>query len=177
MSKFTGKCDFYDQIEVCGIDSVLNADIEIGNKHIQLKSLKECALYYPNIISMSCASNDHSYIKLTDDAWFNIEEKRNLKIEMEWVKKEYRRCKRKKEEFVIDDVYEKIFNYSFTNEEKVRREIIKRVKEYGNKANIDGLHFSYYLQYYRKEYYNELISLGYDEKFAHQWAYEERKNI
>ena len=160
MSKFTGKCDFYDHIEVCGIDSVLNSDVEVGDKPIQLNSLKDCALYYPNIISMSCSSNDHSYIRLTKDAWFNIEEHRYLMIEMEWVKKEYRRCKRKKEEFVIDDVYEKIFNYAFTNEEKVRREIIKRVKEYGNKANIDGLHFSFYLQYYRKEYYNELISLG-----------------
>lgn len=177
MSKFTGKCDFYDHIEVCGIDSVLNSDVEVGDKPIQLNSLKDCALYYPNIISMSCSSNDHSYIRLTKDAWFNIEEHRYLMIEMEWVKKEYRRCKRRKEEFVIDAVYEKIFNYAFTNDEKVRREIIKRVKEYGNKANIDGLHFSFYLQYYRKEYYNELISLGYDEKFAHQWAYEERKNI
>lgn len=101
MSKFTGKCDFYDQIEVCGIDSVLNADIEIGNKHIQLKSLKECALYYPNIISMSCASNDHSYIKLTDDAWFNIEEKRNLKIEMEWVKKNTVDVKEKKKNSLL----------------------------------------------------------------------------
>ena len=107
MSEFSGKCDFYDHVKDCDIDSIVNAKIEVGDTPIKITQIKDCALYYPHIITCCCYIDGKANITLTSDAWFNIEENRCLNFDLETAKREYHRCKRKKEEFIVDDVYKK----------------------------------------------------------------------
>lgn len=55
MSRFSGKCDFCDEIEIVGLDKILNAEVYVGdNKEpLKLNCLADCIPYYPYAISVS----------------------------------------------------------------------------------------------------------------------------
>lgn len=80
MSRFSGKCDFYDEIMICGLDHILSSEVYVGNSEepLELKCLADCVPYYPHIVSV--ASHDNvkkcGYIKLSDRPWFEIEAER-----------------------------------------------------------------------------------------------------
>ena len=40
MSKFSGKCDFCDTIEICGLEKILNSKIYLGKSEIPLEIFK-----------------------------------------------------------------------------------------------------------------------------------------
>jgi hypothetical protein len=80
MSKFSGKCDFYDEICICGIDVILNAKVYVGDEKepLVLKSLSDCVPYYPYITTASYYNSisGERVIFLTDKSWVDIEEER-----------------------------------------------------------------------------------------------------
>ena len=83
MSRFTGKYDFCDEIEVFGLERILAARIFVGdeNSPLQLKSLKDCVPYYPYVITAATYSKENGdTIWLTAESWIDIEEKRCGKI-------------------------------------------------------------------------------------------------
>ena len=80
MSRFSGKCDFYDEICIFGIDVVLKAKIYIGDSEepLVLNSLADCIPYYPYITSASYYNSisGERIIYLSDKSWVEIEEKK-----------------------------------------------------------------------------------------------------
>ena len=86
MSRFSGKCDFYDEIMICGLDHILNSEVYVGNSKepLRLACLADCVPYYPHLVSIAAHDNVKrcGYIKLTDRPWFEIESERygNQKI-------------------------------------------------------------------------------------------------
>lgn len=74
MSMFSGKCDFYDEIEIFGLDRILKAKVYIGDKLLQLNSLRDCIPYYPYIVmSAAYKINGQDLIRLSDKSWIDME--------------------------------------------------------------------------------------------------------
>lgn len=80
MSRFSGKCDFYDSIEIHGIDHILNCNVYVGNSDtpLSLHSIADCVPYYPYVVSVSGIDNVNKcgMIRLMDRSWVDIEEER-----------------------------------------------------------------------------------------------------
>lgn len=76
MSRYCGKFDFCDEVELAGIDRILQSDVYCGEKKLDLRSLEDCIPYYPHIIVFSCWDNisRKSVIKLSERSWVDIEE-------------------------------------------------------------------------------------------------------
>lgn len=77
MSKFSGKCDFYDDIQIFGLDYILNATIYVTGQAepLHLTSLQDCIPYYPYIVTMA-SYNKNPVIHLSSKSWTDIEEER-----------------------------------------------------------------------------------------------------
>lgn len=84
MSRFSGKCDFYDEIEIFGLDRVLTANIFIGENNcpISITCYEDCIPYFPHIITMSFydKTTGRHIIRLSEKSWVDIEEERYGKI-------------------------------------------------------------------------------------------------
>ncbi len=86
MSRFSGKCDFYDEIAIFGLDCILNSEVYVGDSQgpLELRCLADCVPYYPYVISMSYMDNTerNGIIRLTDRSWVDIEAERYGEMDM-----------------------------------------------------------------------------------------------
>lgn len=174
MSNFSGKCDLYDHIEIHGLENTLKSKIYVGydsKEPLKIKEERDLVPYYPFVISMGAFNHGIGTIYLMDESWVNYEEKDVLEFYLEQILKIYRRCKRKKIEFNVDEVWEEVSNVFWKRDEI--RELIERVKEHGKKATYDGIHLSS-KNYYRDQLVEEMIEFGYPEDVAKTWVYEGR---
>ena len=80
MSRFSGKCDFCDEIEIFGLDYILGSDVYVGDSDepLKLTCLADCIPYYPYIITVAVHDNakGKGCIELTKKSWVDIEEER-----------------------------------------------------------------------------------------------------
>lgn len=53
MSRFSGRCDFCDEIEIFGLDFILNSKVYLGDSRtpLDLNSLADCIPYYPYVVA------------------------------------------------------------------------------------------------------------------------------
>lgn len=75
MSKFSGKCDFYDIIEMYGLDRILAARVCIVNadEELQLNCRADCVPYYPYIVMYSSHSNEgRDFFCLSEKSWIDM---------------------------------------------------------------------------------------------------------
>lgn len=166
MSRFSGKCDFYDHIEINGIEKVLASNIYIGENIIPLKinSEKDCIPYYAHIVYLSTPTT----ARLTTRSWIDEEEDKVLTRKIERVKKYYRKCKRNKVPFNKEEALHLIT--SFLSKYDYEEEIVNRVIEYGEKATINNIH-TYMHEHYRKELFYEMINNGYSPPQSYYWLW------
>lgn len=56
MSKFSGKCDFCDDIEIFGLDRILKSKVYLHgcDEPLKLTCLEDCIPYYPYIVGSAC---------------------------------------------------------------------------------------------------------------------------
>ena len=156
---YSGKCDFYDYIEIHqDKDSILNAKIYVGdsNTPLEVHSMVDLIPYYPYIISVGAHNGKDHFIRLTSKPYTDIEEEDSLKFYLELLLKYYRKCKRKKIEFDVDEAVKSL---SFSFNQDVIRELAERVKKYGKKATYEGLHLVS-KDFYRKELVDEMLING-----------------
>ena len=80
MSRFSGKCDFYDNIAIHGLDHILNCKVYVGrsDKPLNLTCLADCVPYYPYVVSVAAYDNvaKCGSIRLAEKSWVDIEEER-----------------------------------------------------------------------------------------------------
>lgn len=86
MSRFSGKCDFCDEIEIFGLERILNSDVYVGDSEepLKLTCLADCVPYYPHIVSVAHHDNvtNRSYIRLSSKSWVDIEIERYGKFRL-----------------------------------------------------------------------------------------------
>ena len=80
MSKFSGKCDFCDEIEIFGLEHILNSEVYVGdNKEpLKLTCLADCVPYFPHLVCLSHhdTKKNCGHIWLTEKSWVDIEAER-----------------------------------------------------------------------------------------------------
>ena len=183
MSVFSGKCDLYDSfvmISSNGDESKIQNNIDrtrfyiySGDKthRLDIHTLKDLVPYYPYIVAFSYGCKEvEQTIVLSSESWVDREEKEHIGWILEDAKKEYRKCKRKKITFNPDDW----INKSHWTNAEVKKEIVKRVVENGEKANINGIHLSSYDKWDRKRLAQEMSRVGYSDYEINHWVYQGR---
>ena len=80
MSRFSGKCDFCDEIKIFGLEHILNSEVYVGDSEepLKLTCLADCVPYYPHIVSVAHHDNVNNcgYIRLSEKSWVDIEAER-----------------------------------------------------------------------------------------------------
>lgn len=80
MSRFSGKCDFCDEIEIFGLEHILNSEVYVGDSEepLKLTCLADCVPYFPHIVCLSHhdTKKNCGHIRLTDKSWVDIEAER-----------------------------------------------------------------------------------------------------
>lgn len=181
MSIFSGKCDFYDSFVDIGADGdekKLEEELkklklyicgDDGRNHrIKSDTIKDIAKYYPYLQSIACYNKEDGYnIYLSSDSFIDQEEREYMEWRIEYVLKYWRKCKRNKVPFVVDECVESL---RWMNNNNLRT-IAELVAKDGNKANFKGLHDSLH-EHYRRRWYEELVRLGYTEREAYNWCFK-----
>lgn len=169
ISRYSGKCDLYDSlIEIHNYtleELQNNVKIYVGNSSepLHIEKMSDMIQYYPYIIGSACFNNTErkSVVYLSSKSWVDIEEQDCLKWRLEHLIRIYNRCKRKKIEFNVEEALKEIVWGNWNIEPY--RELANRVKEYGKKATIDGIHLRMH-ELYRKELAEEMIKNGLDPR-------------
>jgi hypothetical protein len=170
MSKFSGKCDFYDHIQIFGLDKILASKIYVGDHTIiplRIDTEQDCIPYYPYLIGMSCTENGVGVIHLSNESFIDTEEKEYLNWILRDVLAYYKKCKRNHMLFDEKEALNKTYYFGIGEHHK---EIIKRVAQFGVKATIDGIHTSSH-DYYRYEMFEEMTNNGYSPSLAYYWLW------
>lgn len=165
MSVYSGRCDVYDSLVEINryTDEELknNVDIYIGNigTPLKIESQKDLIPYYAHLIGSACYNNKDkkACVHITSESWVDKEERDVLEFRLKELFRIYNRCKRNKVEFDVDKAVKEI-TWNGWNEE-ANRELANRVKEYGKKANVDGIHLKMH-ERYRKELVEEMLKHG-----------------
>lgn len=126
-------------------------------KKIEYSSIKDLIPLYPHIISFSVSNGSSRTVCLSQEPYFDYQERDRLEFDLKWLLKIYNRCKRKKIEFDVEDAVNEVCWGNFNREQTT--ELAKRVKEKGKKATIDGIHLTMQ-EYYRKELVEEMLKYG-----------------
>ena len=181
MSKFCGKCDFYDSfiaIRCKGDEKQVEENLKKlrlfiygrdGRTH-RLKSdtIKDIAKYYPFIEAVMCGECDgSSTIILSSDSFIDQEERQHLGFYIKDIERYYNRCKRKKDSFVVDEC---VKEFSYWSNSELYRTIAERFAKNGKKAKFDDIHLPLQ-EHYRREWFDELVRVGYTEYEAYDWAF------
>lgn len=164
MSKFSGKCDFADHIEIVGLENTLKSTVFIGNigneKKLELHEYRDLIPYFPHLISVAGISKvGNSVIHLTTKSYVDIREEESLNFKLKQVLNYYKKCKRNNIKFDEDECLKKMYIMEW--DKGIYTEIIERVKQYGNKANTNGMHL-YISEYYRKKLADEMLANSID---------------
>lgn len=180
MSIFCGKCDFYDGFVAIRCDGdetkvseeLKNLELFIRGKdgrthRVKSDTIKDIAKYYPYLECIMTGNKEKTTIILTSDSFIDQEEEEHIGWYIRDVYKYWRKCKRNKKPFVVDECIESLY---WMNDD-ILRTVAERVAKDGNKAEFDDIHLSLH-EYYRRRWFGELVRLGYTELEAYNWCFK-----
>ena len=185
MSSFSGKCDIYDWF--CMIPQHDHMDKELeeeiqrtdfyiyqgGHNHrLDIHTLKDLVPYFAYTVVIGCGCKEgRQTIVMSSMSQPDHEEAERLTSGLNDAKREYRSCKRKKIPFNPKAWANK---YSWWGKKTEYQEIGKRVAEFGEKANIDGIHIDFFDKYDRRNLALEMSRFGYEDDYIDRWVYQGR---
>ena len=166
ISKYTDKCDFGDTVEIFGTENILSKyNIYIANYIVPLKinSEKELLPFYPYIVAMMTSN----IIMLSSKSYIDEQEEEWLTWDLDYAKKYWAKCKREKKLFNEEECLKKM---SWLNIQGYHKQIVDRVKTFGKKATIDGIHTQYHDRC-REKLYEDMIASGWEDSTAYSWCF------
>ena len=133
-----------------------NVKIYVGNNKepLHIEKISDLIPYYPYLISSAVYTDEESVVRLSSKSFVDREEREILEWRLKDLLRIDNRCKRNKIEFDVEEVRKKIV-WNGWNEEPYR-ELANRVKMYGKKATVDGIHLRMH-EHYRKELVEEML--------------------
>lgn len=135
MSNFSGKCDFADEVDIFGFNTIKNSEVYVSNVGpLKIESQKDLIPYYPYIVGMSYHDNvkKTGVINLSSRSFNDSEEERHVKFQVNTTLKYAAKCKRNKKPFDIDEALKRI---ALSIPDITDREICNRIKD-GKIKNI-----------------------------------------
>ena len=177
MSRYSGKCDVYDHLGDATDERLRdNTNIYISDNPIPLRinNQHDLAPYYPYLIGIGSWSDGHAELRLSTESFIDAEEREHLNWKLDDAKRYWRKCKRHKIPYDIEEAIKKISFIGVPN--AIEREIAERVAKHGEKATIDGLH-DFMHEHYRKDLLEEMVRLGWDKRKAKFWIWKDWKML
>ena len=177
MSRYSGKCDFGDSWGIHGEEYILNSKIYFGDNIVPLRidSYKDALPYFPFLVGMIAGNKEGATIRLAERSFVDAEEEEMLTWELNNFKRYYRKCKRKKIPYNVDEALEKCIY--FNGDREFYRPIAEAVSKYGNSAEIpENMHLRTH-EYYRKLLYKDMREAGYSCHEACTWCFGWRRWI
>lgn len=165
MSRFSGKCDFYDCVASFYTFEEIQNKVKIfvgkSDKPLKIEKMTDLIPYYPYLISLGVYDivDRTDTVHLTSKSYIDLREQDSLDFILKQILRYYNSCKRKKIIFSVDGAVKKVFAISDKDRDTVATELANRVKINGKKASTDGLHLSIY-DFYRKELAEEMVENG-----------------
>lgn len=177
MGRWSGKCDCSDFFEERSDEYIANSTFYIHtederNHKLDINSWKDLAPYSTHLIASMGADNERACVHLSSKSFIDREEEKRLTFALDMFKKYWRKCKREKKEYTVDDALKRITFNGNPNDYEIL--LALKVEQDGEKATIDGVHTNIH-EYYRKNFYEYLVSLGYEEHWAYNWVYGWRR--
>lgn len=171
MSKYSGKCDFYDYIEIHSLNKVLASNIYIGDNPVPLRisSQEDCIPYYAHLVILSGTTYGIGNVVLSSESYIDTEEKEHLNWILRDALRYYNRCKRNKVPFIEEECLSKICIWD--NPKNYEKEIVHRVSMYGKKADIHNIHCDSSNRE-RMMLYDKMIFNGYSSLTARNWLWK-----
>ena len=180
ISSYSGKCDLADHLEIDAsyqnLNSVEELDFSTYNisiygrddRHhkLEINSYKDVAKYLPYLVAIGAFSDGKSNIVLSSEDFITSEEKEHLQWKLDDIQKAVRKLKRNHTPVTEENIKANLW---FSDSDETS-ELIRRVIEHGNKADIEDIHLPL-AEYYREIWYEELLRVGYNEYEAHHWVY------
>lgn len=174
MSKFCGKCDFYDSMCIgCGHDDneieewLANTEVFIGCPfsssdpvRLEVKNEYDAAPLYPHIVGVSIGNNGKNRMYLASKPFYDEQDDERLDMLVADIEKAIRSLKRKNIPVTEDAIKEKIWYHE--NDDDIH-EIIQAILGGYKPKPPQGRMGSYH----REVHYNELIRLGYSDSAAY----------
>lgn len=134
---------------------------------LKLTEPKDLIAYYTYPVAMAVNSDGKSKCYLGEESYLDQWEKERLQFALDDVKKYFRSCKRKKVGFDEEHALEMVSYFGIRDS---RREIVKRVKEQGDKATIDGI-YDEWIDTIRERWHETMVDAGWDPDLAYRWIY------
>ena len=165
MSKYCGKCDFGDFYEISE-ERMKNADIYIGNNIVPLRidSYKDALPYFPFLVSSAISSDSGTVVFLSERSYIDVFEESILENKFDRMKKAYKKAKKKSQNVELKDLIN-----PFTDEIELSYAKIL-IESNGKCERPKDIHLKS-SEYYRNEFYNDMIKAGWDENKAYKWVY------
>ena len=170
MSKYSSRCDVYDSLaDVTDFSKIKIFAYDNDIVPLRIDSQKDLMPYYPYIVAIQNGDGDgNTTVYLSKESYVDEEEKERLSWYLKDIKKYWNRCRHRTE---FDD--EEAANLIRHFDEELpdyKKEIIKRVKEQGNKATIENIHIPLYDDM-RSQLYNDMVDAGWNKWTAYRWVY------
>ena len=181
---FSGKCDFYDGVIAIHCDGDTSKLEEFlsrttirmrgadGREHVvSVKNEKDAALYYPYLEAIAAFNiGKGNTIVLSSQSFIDSEEREVMGWYIEDVLRYWRKCKREKKTFDVDECVSAV-GYNWRNT-YILEAVAEKVAKDGAKAKFDDIHTPIH-ERYRREWFEELVRVGHPEWFAFNWAFNE----
>lgn len=166
MSQFSGKCDFWDSVEIDGKEQMLLAKVYMNGHQLSIENELDLLKYAPYLVSVSCKNGDDYVVYLTDKPYIDEIEQRTIKMDESLVLRKYEQCKQKQEQFIPENICE---SDSIFYNDGVIVEIAKRINSNPKDYDLSDLHTKCGM-YYRRIWFEELVEKGMDEDDAKKWV-------
>lgn len=172
MSEFCGKCDVCDSFSDRSDEYLQNSKFFIygadhRNHQLVINNQKDLAKYYPYLTCSMGADKNGACVHITSQSFIDSEEAERISWAKDALIKYYKKCKRNKTQYTVDEAIKASVLFNPSNWEI---ELARRVGEAGDKAETKDLHTSIH-EYFREHWYEELVRQGYDEDEAYKWVY------
>ena len=166
MSKFSGKCDLYDEM------FAINTDPEYRRKSVFIINGtaisntcdRDLVPYYPFVCCAGAGNKDAWKGTYTDRPWYDIEDEQTLTWLMKDIKKYYKQCEKKHTQFDMDALFDRSpFSQNYVDQVK---KLIRLVAQDGMKAKIPSIPGEIRLpsrDCFRNELKAEMLASGYTE--------------
>lgn len=176
MSAYSGKCDVADWFEDKDDDYIKNSEFYLFGEIVPLRinNQHDLAPYYPYIIIIGGGKDTRSIVHFSKESFIDSEEKDHLGWRLQNIQKYYRKCKRNKIPYTVEEAVKQCCFFTSTD---VDKRIAEVVGEHGNKVTVEDLIEEYKIRLSTSEYYRErllerMIELGWDKSKAEFWIWK-----
>lgn len=183
MSKYCGKCDFYDSLAIWGVvdggkftpeapELLRRWHVSVSGKPLDIKSPKDVVPYFPFIVGSGGFSKESCTVNLSAESYNDEHAKEHFSAVKEWMLRARKKAERKGRDVTVAVLA--TLSPWHTVDDDPDRKLALRVISHGSKATYDDL-VPLFCRFWRDELVETMVENGYTREQAEEWSYHARK--